>query len=142
MLTGMGRRLAAPGTAQRAAVHLLLVAAATASLVLEPELTAHILLGLGFVGLVVAHLLQRRRIVRALLRQLPRLPVARATRIAQADLWLTIATMAMLVSGLVDWGLGHPTRIRWHAIFGVLLTITLVVHTARRRRRLHRSHVR
>lgn len=44
----------------------------------------------------------------------------------------------MLVSGFWDWFAGHPTKIRWHAITGVVLP----VHTARRRSRLRRSRVR
>jgi hypothetical protein len=47
-----------------------------------------------------------------------------------------------LVSGLYDWIAGHPTRIRWHALSGVALAGFLLVHTLRRRRRLHRSSVR
>ena len=48
----------------------------------------------------------------------------------------------MLASGLYDWVAGHPTRIRWHALSGVVLAGFLLVHTLRRRRRLHRSSVR
>jgi hypothetical protein len=47
----------------------------------------------------------------------------------------------MLLSGFIDLGIGHPTRIRWHAISGVALAIWLVAHTLRRRARLRNSHV-
>jgi hypothetical protein len=128
-------------TAWRTAVHLVLVVTVLASLVLEPVLMAHIGVGLIFTGLVVAHLSQRRRTVRGLLGRLPRLTRTRSGRLAVADLWLALLTVAMLVSGLVDWALGHPTRIRWHAITGVILAAALLVHTIRRRRRLRGSVV-
>jgi hypothetical protein len=48
----------------------------------------------------------------------------------------------MLASGFWDWSAGHPTRIRWHAISGIVLTVLLAVHTVRRRSRLRRSKVR
>jgi len=48
----------------------------------------------------------------------------------------------MLVSGFWDWSAGHPTKIRWHAITGVMLAILLLAHTVRRRSRLRRSAVR
>ena len=47
----------------------------------------------------------------------------------------------MLMSGLWDWLGAHPTRIRWHAISGVVLAGLLLVHTVRRSRRLRASHV-
>jgi hypothetical protein len=60
---------------------------------------------------------------------------------ALADLVLLAVSAAMLASGLWDWALGHPTRIRWHAIAGVLLAAMLVIHTVRRRRQLVGSQV-
>lgn len=129
-------------TARRTAVHLLLVAAVLASLVVEPVLFAHIAFGLVFTGLVVMHLAQRRRTVRSLLQRLRRVPRTRSGRMALSDVWLALLTVAMVASGIVDWALGHPTRIRWHAITGVLLAVALLVHTLRRRRRLRGSLVR
>lgn len=58
-----------------------------------------------------------------------------------ADAVLTIVTVAMLVSGFWDWTLGHPTRIRWHALTGVALAGMLIVHTLRRGSRLRSSNV-
>jgi hypothetical protein len=51
-------------------------------------------------------------------------------------------TLVMLASGFWDLFVGHPTKIRWHAITGVLLAVTVVVHTLRRRSRLRASNVR
>ena len=63
-------------------------------------------------------------------------------RLALADLLLAVITAGMLASGFWDWFAGHPTKIRWHAITGVVLAILLMVHTIRRRSRLRRSAVR
>ncbi len=65
-----------------------------------------------------------------------------AGRLALADALLAAVTVGMLVSGFRDWSAGHPTRIRWHAITGVVLAIALLVHTVRRWSRLRRSKVR
>lgn len=114
------------------------------SLLLEPLLTLHIVLGLLFVAFVAAHLLQRRRVSVSLARRFGSLPglLGPGGRLAVADAALTVLTAAMLASGLWDWLDGHPTRIRWHAITGVLLAGFLVVHTVRRRGRLRASAVR
>ena len=63
-------------------------------------------------------------------------------RLALADLLLAVITAGMLVSGFWDWSAGHPTKIRWHAITGVVLAILLLARTVRRRSRLRRSAVR
>ena len=127
----------------RLVVHLGLIAAATVSLVFEPTLSLHILAGLVFVALVVAHLVQRRRVSGRLVRHLLRgRGLAQpAGRLAASDSVLVILTAAMLGSGLWDW-LAEPTRIRWHAITGVLLAGLVGVHTLRRWRRFGRSRVR
>ncbi len=57
-------------------------------------------------------------------------------RKAVNDLLLAVLTLGMLISGIWDWRLGHPTKIRWHAIFGVLLAIDLLVHSVRRRKKI------
>jgi hypothetical protein len=125
-------------------VHLALLATVATSLVLEPVLTVHVVLGLAFVGLVVVHLLQRRQVSMALVRRLPRLAGwgGGSGRLALADALLVALTAVMLASGLYDWIAGHPTRIRWHALSGVVLAGLLLVHTLRRRRRSYRSSVR
>ncbi len=131
-------------TVLRTGVHLALITTALVSLVLEPVLAIHIGLGLTFVGLVVVHIVQRRRTTATLVGRLIRvrsLPT-RSGRLALADLVLAALTAAMLASGIWDWAIGHPTAIRWHAITGVLLAGFLVVHTLRRRRSLTHSAVR
>jgi hypothetical protein len=132
------------GTVTRWLVHLGLIVTAAVSLMFETVLTIHILVGLVFVALAVAHLLQRRRVSATLAARLIRvrtwgLPTG---RLALADALLTALTIGMLASGLWDWRLGHPTRIRWHAISGVILAGFLLVHTLRRRGRLRRSGIR
>ncbi len=128
----------------RWSVHLLLITNAVASLVLEPILTLHVIVGLLFVGFVVVHLVQRRKTSAKLLRRLVHLRGLnrRPGRLAVADALLFVLTAGMLASGLWDLAIGHPTRIRWHAITGVILIAYLVVHTLRRRTRLRRSQVR
>lgn len=139
-------RASTPGAIVRWLVHLGLIGTVTVSLVFEPlVLTIHIALGLAFAALAGLHLIQRRRVSARLLARLsrPGRPLAGpAGRLALADALLTMITAGMLASGFWDWFAGHPTRIRWHAITGVALTVLLVAHTARRRSRLRRSKVR
>jgi hypothetical protein len=82
------------------------------SLAFEFVLAVHVIVGLVFVALVFAHLAQRRRITGKLVRRLTQLTTkqSRLWRMAVADALLTILTVAMLASGLVDVALGHPTR--------------------------------
>lgn len=115
------------------------------SLMFEPLVLAiHIAVGLAFVVLASMHLAQRRRVSARLLTRLARVRMLAgpAGRLALADLLLAAVTAGMLVSGFWDWLAGHPTKIRWHAITGVVLAILLLAHTVRRRTRLRRSTVR
>lgn len=114
------------------------MATAVISLALEPVLALHVIVGLVFVGLVLIHVAQRRRVSTRLLGRLRAhpLPASRTSRLAIADLLLLAVTTVMLTAGLWDVLAGHPTRIRWHAISGVLLAGMLVAHALRRRRRL------
>ena len=132
------------GEASRWWIHLALIVSATVSLVFETVLTIHIVVGLAFIGLVGAHLLQRRRVSAALLRHIPHVRTLHHPpgRLALSDVLLAALTMGMFASGLWDWHLGHPTQIRWHAITGFVLAGYLVVHTVRRRARLRTSGVR
>lgn len=126
-------------------VHLGLIASVVVSLIFEPIiLVIHIVVGLGFGLLVAAHLIQRRHVSANLAARLVKITgLARpAGRLALADTLLAALTVAMLVSGFWDWFAGHPTRIRWHALTGVALTVVLAVHTISRRSRLRRSKVR
>lgn len=124
-------------------VHLTLIATAVVSLILEPRQQMHILLGLIFSIFVIVHILQRKKISRALTRQFRQLRTIWKSfgRMALADFLLLFLTLGMLASGFYDWWLGHPTKIRWHAIFGVFLTIHLLVHSLRRRGRLRTSRI-
>jgi hypothetical protein len=63
-------------------------------------------------------------------------------RLADADAVLTALTVGMLVSGFRDWSIGHPTKLRWHAITGLALAGCLMMHTLNRRGRLRTSRVR
>ena len=126
-------------------VHLGLIGSLIVSLAFEPlVLTIHIAVGLVFAVLAGLHLAQRRRISARLLARLAQVRVLAgpAGRLALADLLLAVITVGMLASGFWDWFAGRPTKIRWHAIAGVLLAILLVAHTIRRRSRLRRSAVR
>ena len=124
-------------------VHLGLIGSVSVSLIFEFVLTLHIALGLVFAVLVGAHLLQRRRTVANLTRRVGRFATlqSRAGRLALSDALLGVLSAGMLVSGVVDLALGHPTRIRWHALTGVALAAYLLVHTLRRRRRLRASTI-
>ena len=139
----------APGSERRVLsrwlVHLGLIATLVVSLMFEPLVLAiHIAVGLAFAVLAGLHLAQRRRVSARLLARLARVRVlARPSgRLALADLLLAVITAGMLASGFWDWFAEHPTKIRWHAITGVVLAILLAVHTIRRRSRLRRSAVR
>ena len=126
-------------------VHLGLIVTVIVSLVFEPLVLAiHIAVGLAFAVLAGMHLAQRRRVSASLLARLARVrALARpAGGLALADMLLAVITAGMLVSGFWDWFAGHPTKIRWHAITGVVLAILLLVHTVRRWSRLRRSKVR
>ena len=116
----------------------------TGSLVFEPVVTVHVVVGLIFVALVVVHLAQRRRVSTRLAARLLRMRtlLGRGGRLAGADALLAAVTLAMVVSGFWDWSLGHPTRIRWHAIAGFVLAAMAVVHTLRRWARLRSSRIR
>lgn len=139
-------RTGVPGALARWLVHLGLVATTIVSLVFEPLILAiHIAVGLAFAVLAIAHLVQRRRVSARLLARLSRpgrTLAGPAGRLALADALLAALAAGMLASGFWDWLAGHPTRIRWHAITGVVLAILLLIHTARRWSRLRRSKVR
>jgi hypothetical protein len=125
-------------------VHVALMGTALVSLLLEPVLILHVVIGLVFVLLVACHLIQRRRISKRLAVRLLRVRslLLPGGRLALADGFLFIITTAMLVSGFWDLWAPHRTKIRWHAITGIVLTVYLVVHTWRRRRKLRVSQIR
>ena len=136
-------------------VHLGLLFTAAATLgtlqLLHVRVAYHADVGLAFVGLVVVHLVQRRRTLTRMAPKLVRVRtfVERQTRLAVSDLLLLIITANVLVSGVVDWGRGAPTQLplpgplaRWHLDSGILLVLYLAVHVWRRRKRLWRSTIR
>jgi hypothetical protein len=131
-------------SALRWLVHLGLIASTIASLIFEPVLTLHVVFGLVFVVLLGFHLAQRRKVSKRLATRLLKLEklFAPPGRLALADGFLFIITMAMLFSGFWDLWAPHHTKIRWHAITGVVLTIYLIVHTLRRSKRLRFSQIR
>ena len=125
-------------------VHIGLIGSAIVSLVLEPILVLHVIFGVLFVFLVACHLAQRRRISKRLAVRLlkARGLLLPGSRLALADGFLFIVTSAMLISGFWDLWAPHHTKIRWHAITGVVMTVFLIVHTVRRRARLRMSNIR
>jgi hypothetical protein len=125
-------------------VHIGLIGSAIVSLVLEPILVLHVIFGVLFVFLVACHLAQRRRISKRLAVRLLKVRglLLPGSRLAVADGFLFIVTSAMLISGFWDLWAPHHTKIRWHAITGVVMTVFLIVHTVRRRARLRISNIR
>jgi hypothetical protein len=138
------------GARSRFAVHLGLLVSAAAALgtlqLLHVRVALHTVVGLVFVGLVVVHLVQRRRTLARMTKQIVR---GRRVRLAGSDLLLLFFTLNVLASGIVDWGRGAPTRVplpmpfsRWHLDSGLVLVIYLAVHVWRRKKRLRRSTIR
>jgi hypothetical protein len=140
-------------------VHVGLIATfvgALAALVGTTGTTLHILVGLVFVGVVVVHVLQRRRTTRKLLAGLAHVKVwlRPRGRLAFSDLVLAFLTLNVLVSGLVDWLEGYKTELplsalglpenlmSWHALSALALTAYLGFHVVRRRKRLRSSSIR
>jgi hypothetical protein len=131
-------------SALRWLVHVGLIASTVTSLVLETTLSLHVAFGLVFVVLVGCHLAQRRRVSTRMVVRLLKVQklLAPAGRLALADGFLFIISWAMLVSGFWDLWAPHHTKLRWHAITGVVLTIYLVAHTIRRWKRMRFSEIR
>jgi ABC-type multidrug transport system fused ATPase/permease subunit len=121
-------------------VNLALIATAVISLIFQQDYRLHILFGLIFIPFVIFHLWQRKDLISVLLKQLRKLEkiTSQLSKKAFTDLLLAFLVLGMLVSGIWDWKLGHPTKIRWHAIFGVLLAAHLLVHSIRRWGRIKR----
>jgi hypothetical protein len=109
----------------------------------------HVLAGVCFAVLVGAHLVQRRRTVRALATSLPNLTAPRG-RLALSDAVLLFLAANAIVSGLVDWmspapvmvGLPGIPPLNWHTTTSLLLLVYVVMHVIRRRSRLRHSQIR
>jgi len=142
-------------TTSRWLVHLGLLAFAAASLatlqLLHIRNAIHADIGLVFAGLVVVHLAQRRHRIARMVAQLMRLRprVERELRLLASDAILTVITINVVVSGILDWGRGAPLLLplptpfdRWHLTSSVVLVVYLVVHVTRRWRRIRRSTIR
>jgi len=110
----------------------------------------HADIGLAFVGLVIVHLVQRRRTVARMMSQFARVRsfAERRIRLTASDLLLAFITLNVLVSGVLDWSRGEPIQIplprpfdRWHFLSGVVLVLYLIFHVWHRRKRLRRSRI-
>ena len=139
----------------RALVHLGLLlsfAAAFGTLqLLHIRNAIHADVGLAFATLVLIHLAQRRQRVGRMLLQLrgARQRVARELHILGSDSILAVLTVNVVVSGILDWGRGEPLTLplplpfsRWHLTSSALLTVYVIIHVSRRRRRLRHSTIR
>lgn len=140
----------------RLLVHMGLLASAAAALgtlqLLHVRNAIHSVVGLVFGGLVIVHLAQRRhRLVRMLSQIMGLRPrIERELRILASDVVLAIIAANVVLSGILDWGRGAPLALpripspfdRWHLLSSIVLVAYLVVHVARRRKRLRRSTIR
>ena len=101
----------------RAFVHLGLLLTTIGALatltILYSRNAIHADIGLAVVGLVVIHLLQRRRTIARMMSQLAGVGsyVERRLRLAGSDLLLAVITINVLASRLLDWSRGEPLRI-------------------------------
>jgi hypothetical protein len=138
----------------RGFVHLGLLLTAAGALgtltILYIRNAIHADIGFVFVGLVVVHLVQRRRTVVRMISQLARVRsyAERRLRLAGSDLVLAFITLNVLVSGVLDWNRGQPIQLplprpfdRWHFLSGVVLVLYLIFHVWHRRKRLRRSTI-
>ena len=137
-------------------VHLGLLVFAAAALgtlqLLHIHNAIHAGVGLAFAGLAVIHLAQRRHRIAGMLARLLglRQRVARELRLLASDAILAFLTASVVVSGLLDWNQGSPLLLpvlpapfdRWHLLSSAALIVYLIIHVARRWRRLRRSTIR
>jgi hypothetical protein len=139
--------------ARRWWVHLGLIASfgvATLVLVAGRSLGVHIVAGVGFAILVVAHLVQRRRTVRTLATSLPSLTTSPRGRLALSDAVLIFLAANAIASGLIDWMLARSVMVgvpgmqplNWHTTSSLLLIVYVVIHVIRRASRLRHSQIR
>jgi len=115
--------------------------------------TDHSIIGLLVLAFVIVHLIQRRQTVKRLLTRLfgRRSSVGRQSRLVVSDVTLWILTLNAMVSGLVDFLVGHTIYLaipgpyvlqKWHAMSILVLLVYVIVHVVRRRKRLRASHIR
>jgi hypothetical protein len=148
---------------RRWAVHLALILgflAATVSAVFlsrkylgNSGTTDHSIIGLLVFALVLVHLTQRRHTVSRLVSRFfgRRGSSGHRTRLAASDMILWILTLNAMVSGFVDFLVGHTIFLsipgpsilqKWHAMSVLILLVYVIVHVVRRRGRLRASHIR
>jgi hypothetical protein len=137
-------------------VHLGLLAFAAPALatlqLLHIHNAIHADVGLAFAGLVIVHLAQRRHRIAGMFARLrgARRRIARELRLLASDAILAFITVNVVVSGILDWNRGAPLLLpllpapfdRWHLLSSAVLVVYLVVHVARRWKRLRRSTIR
>jgi hypothetical protein len=115
--------------------------------------TDHSIIGLVVLAFVLVHLIQRRRTVGRLSTTLVglRRSTETRTRLAVSDAILWLLTLNVMVSGFVDFVVGHtiflsipgPDIIRkWHEMGALVLIVYVIVHVLRRRTRLRTSRIR
>lgn len=111
----------------------------------------HADVGLVFAGLLVVHLAQRRHRIARMLARLGRLRprLERELRLLASDALLTLITINVVISGILDWGRGAPLLLplpppfqRWHLTSSAVLVVYLIVHVSRRWKRIRRSTIR
>ncbi len=118
----------------------------------NPRVTVHVVIACVFLGLVIAHLAQRRHTVRRLIAQLVRAGARmRGRRLAVSDAIFGFLVVNVLASGIYDLAAGRNTRIElpglrlfigWHSLSSLLFLGYLIAHVIRRRKRLRRSRIR
>ncbi len=149
------------GERRRWYVHLALLLSLAASLLsliyLSHSITLHVIFGVLFIVMMLIHLFQRRRTIKALLKRLTgaHARTRASTRLVISDIILELLVLNVLVSGVID-GLAHhatqfplanllhlpPGLSQWHKLSAVVLVIYATVHIIRRRKRLRHSHIR
>lgn len=139
-------------------VHLALLITITAALVplllfgVSPRVTVHIVIACLFLGLIIVHLAQRRRMLSKLIAQLgwagSRM---KGRRLAVSDAIFAFLAANVLASGIYDLATGQNARIPlpgvhlfigWHSLSSVIFLGYLIAHVIRRRRRLRHSRIR
>jgi hypothetical protein len=123
-------------TWRRWLVDILLIAAGVVSVIFEPlSIAIHSVIGLAFTGAVGPHLWNRRSWIRGTLRRLRqrrRLTPRLRWSLGQSVL-LAVLVVVVTASGLWDWLSAEPTRIRFHALYSVILIVVAGWHGWTRR---------
>ncbi len=123
---------------------------------LSHSITIHVIIGVLFMVMMLLHLFQRRRTIKALRNRLMRMHAGTGprARLAISDMILELLALNVLVSGGVDILKHHVTQFplaaalhltpgldQWHKIAAIVFVMYAIVHVTRRRTRLRRSHI-